>query len=181
MLQALGGRQEDSDCAWGNLTTGFLHLNNIAVNTQYWESNPPGKRPQLARSPHSRCGSTLTSNRWGCSAPCNESPLGWAFAVSQTFVRSWQDGVVEIFPAAPRHAPTFRIAALPVPSTSSCDVDSDAADLLSLICVLDHTVRCRTLSSRVCAPRERSWCRPGRRDRYRHRHNLLPSSRPTNY
>ena len=30
------------------------------------------------------------------SAPCNESPLK-AFVASQTFVRSWQNGVIEVF------------------------------------------------------------------------------------
>ena len=81
MTQSLDGSQARSDSAWGNLTE-FLHLSNISPNTQYWESS---------------------------HAPCNESPLGWTFAVSQTFVRSWQ-GVIEVFPSAPSSLENVELA-----------------------------------------------------------------------
>jgi hypothetical protein len=82
MSQSLDGSQARSDFAWGNLTS-VLHLGNISPNAQYWESN---------------------------HAPCNESPLGWAFAASQTFVRSWQDGVIEVFPAVPSRLKNVELA-----------------------------------------------------------------------
>merc|ERR1740121_2001461 len=82
MSQALDGSMERNDYAWGNLTL-MLTLDNISPNAQYWESS---------------------------HAPCNESPLGWTFAVSQTFVRSWQSGVVEVFPACPSALPNVEVA-----------------------------------------------------------------------
>ena len=82
MSQSLDGSQARSDFAWGNLTA-VLHLDNISPNAQYWEAS---------------------------HAPCNESPLGWAFVASQTFVRSWQDGVIEVFPAVPSRLKNIELA-----------------------------------------------------------------------
>lgn len=58
---------------WKSLSQ-LMNLDNVSPNAQYWEAN---------------------------HAPCNESPLGWAFQVSQLFLRSWNAGVVEVFPNAP--------------------------------------------------------------------------------
>jgi hypothetical protein len=68
---------DQSAVAWASLED-VLRLYNISPNAQYWESS---------------------------HAPCNESPLGWAFQLTQLFLRSWDAGVLEVFPNAPLALP----------------------------------------------------------------------------